>query len=86
LKKKKKNNQSTSYNIPIKFIFVGMLLISCSGWSIMGYSLDENQESKPKVLSTITDNEGIEHFYNGAVHSGENWCYNHNQYETVEIK
>ena len=86
MKKKKKNNQSTSYNIPIKFIFVGMLLISCSGWSIMGYSLDENQESKPKVLSTITDNEGIEHFYNGAVHSGENWCYNHNQYETVEIK
>ena len=86
MKKKKKNNQSTSYNIPIKFIFVGMLLISCSGWSIMGYSLDENQESKPKVLSTITDNEGIEHFYNGNINSGENWCYNHNQYETVEIK
>jgi len=87
-KKKKKNNwvSSTSYNIPIKFVFVGMLFMSCSGWSVMGYSLDENQEDTPKVLSTITDKEGIEHFYNGAVHSGENWCYNHNQYETVEIK
>tara|TARA_E500000305_G_scaffold17447_1_gene12898 strand:+ start:29 stop:289 length:261 start_codon:yes stop_codon:yes gene_type:complete len=86
VKKKKKNNQSTSYNIPIKFVFVGILLTSCSGWSIMGYSLDEEQENKLKVLSTITDNKGIEHFYNGAIHSGENWCYNHNQYETVEIK
>jgi len=85
-KKKKKSNQSTSYNIPIKFVFVGILLTSCSGWSIMGYSLDEEQENKSKVLSTITDNKGIEHFYNGAIHSGENWCYNHNQYETVEIK
>jgi len=83
---KKKSNQSTSYNIPIKFVFVGILLTSCSGWSIMGYSLDEEQENKSKVLSTITDNKGIEHFYNGAIHSGENWCYNHNQYETVEIK
>ena len=86
MKKKKKSNQSTSYNIPIKFVFVGMLLTSCSGWSVMGYSLDEEQENKSKVLSTITDNKGIEHFYNGAIHSGENWCYNHNQYETVEIK
>jgi len=86
VKKKKKSNQSTSYNIPIKFVFVGMLLTSCSGWSVMGYSLDEEQENKSKVLSTITDNKGIEHFYNGAIHSGENWCYNHNQYETVEIK
>jgi len=85
-KKKKKNNQSTSYNIPIKFVFVGMLLTSCSGWSIMGYALDESQEDKPKVLSTITDKKGIEHFYNGNINSGENWCYNHNQYETVEIK
>ena len=85
-KKKKSSNQSTSYNIPIKFVFVGMLLTSCSGWSIMGYSLDEEQENKLRVLSTITDNKGIEHFYNGAIHSGQNWCYNHNQYETVEIK
>ena len=86
MSKKKKSNQSTSYNSPIKFVVVGMLLTSCSGWSIMGYSLDEEQENKSKVLSTITDNKGIEHFYNGAIHSGENWCYNHNQYETVEIK
>ena len=48
--------------------------------------IDENQEDKPRILSTITDKEGIEHFYNGAIHSGENWCYNHNQYETVEIR
>ena len=86
MKKKKKSNQSTSYNIPIKFVFVGMLLTSCSGWSVMGYAIDENQENKPKVLSTITDQNGIEHFYNGAIHSGKNWCYNHNQYEKVEIK
>jgi len=86
MKKKKKSNQSTSYNIPIKFVFVGMLLTSCSGWSVMGYSLDENQEDKPRALSTITDNKGIDHFYNGAIHSGENWCYNHNQYEIVEVK
>jgi hypothetical protein len=86
VKKKKKSNQSTSYNIPIKFVFVGMLLTSCSGWSVMGYSLDENQEDKPRALSTITDNKGIDHFYNGAIHSGENWCYNHNQYEIVEVK
>ncbi len=87
-KKKKKNNWvlSTSYNIPIKFVFVGMLLTSCSGWSVMGYAIDENQQNKPRILSTITDKEGIEHFYNGAIHSGENWCYNHNQYEIVEIK
>ena len=87
-KKKKKNNWvlSTSYNIPIKFVFVGMLLTSCSGWSVMGYAIDENQKDKPRILSTITDKKGIEHFYNGAIHSGENWCYNHNQYETVEIR
>ena len=86
--KKKKSNwvSSTSYSLPIKFVFVGMLFMSCSGWSVMGYALDENEESKSKVLSTITDNKGIEHFYNGAIHSGENWCYNHNQYDTVEIK
>ena len=63
-----------------------MLLTSCSGWSVMGYAIDENQEDKPSVLSTITDQDGVEHFYNGAIHSGDNWCYNHNQYEKVEIK
>ena len=52
----------------------------------MGYAIDENQEDKPSVLSTITDQDGVEHFYNGAIHSGDNWCYNHNQYEKVEIK
>ncbi|QDP60812.1 MAG: hypothetical protein Unbinned6224contig1001_43 [Prokaryotic dsDNA virus sp.] len=52
----------------------------------MGYSLDEPYNDSLKVLSTITDSEGIEHFYNGSIHSGENWCYNHNQYEYVEIK
>ena len=52
----------------------------------MGYSLDKSQEDSLKVLSTITDQNGIEHFYNGNIYSGENWCYNHNQYENVEIK
>ena len=65
---------------------MGMLLTSCSGWSVMGYAIDEGQENKPSVLSTITDQDGVEHFYNGAIHSGDNWCYNHNQYEKVEIK
>jgi|TARA_R100000781_G_scaffold42950_3_gene29472 hypothetical protein len=46
MKKKKKSNQSTSYNIPIKFVFVGMLLTSCEGWSVMGYALDESQEEQ----------------------------------------
>ena len=47
-KKKKKNNwvSSTSYSLPIKFVFVGMLLTSCEGWSVMGYALDESQENK----------------------------------------
>tara|TARA_X000001382_G_C3148185_1_gene172033 strand:- start:748 stop:969 length:222 start_codon:yes stop_codon:yes gene_type:complete len=63
-----------------------VFLSSCSGWSIMGYSIDEQYNDSIKVLSTITDNKGVEHFYNGAIHSGENWCYNHNQYEIVEIK
>ena len=47
-KKKKKSNwvSSTSYNLPIKFVFVGMLLTSCEGWSVMGYALDESQEDK----------------------------------------
>ena len=84
--RKKKSNQLFFNNIPIKIIFIGMLLTSCSGWSVMGYAIDENQEDKPRILSTITDKKGIEHFYNGAIHSGENWCYNHNQYETVEIR
>ena len=44
--KVKYEKPSTSYNIPIKFIFVGMLLTSCNGWSIMGYALDESQEDK----------------------------------------
>jgi hypothetical protein len=86
VKKKKKSNQSTSYNIPIKFVFVGVItsfLISCSGWSIMGHALDEEY---PSVLSTIIDKDSVEHFYNGSIHSGDNWCYNHNQYEKVEIK
>tara|TARA_S200002703_G_C3604162_1_gene185478 strand:- start:332 stop:481 length:150 start_codon:yes stop_codon:yes gene_type:complete len=46
VKKKKKSNQSTSYNIPIKFVFVGLLLTSCEGWSVMGYALDESQEEQ----------------------------------------
>ena len=46
MKKKKKSNQSTSYNIPIKFVFVGMLLTGCEGWSVMGYALDESQEEQ----------------------------------------
>ena len=74
---------------PTIFLFIILMLSSilgCSGWSVMGYSLDENQENNPRILNTITDNKGIEHFYNGAIHSSENWCYNHNQYETVEIK
>lgn len=49
MKKKKKSNQSTSYNIPIKFVFVGMLLTSCSGWSVMGYALDESQEDNIEI-------------------------------------
>ena len=50
-KKKKKNNWvlSTSYNIPIKFVFVGMLLTSCEGWSVMGYALDESQEDNIEI-------------------------------------
>tara|TARA_R100001015_G_C4510795_1_gene82554 strand:- start:1 stop:135 length:135 start_codon:yes stop_codon:yes gene_type:complete len=43
VKKKKKSNQSTSYNIPIKFVFVGILLISCigcdGGWSVAGWEV-----------------------------------------------
>ena len=58
-------------------------LISCSGWSIMGYSLDREY---PRVLHTVVDKDSVEHFYNGSIHSGDNWCYNHNQYEKVEIK
>ena len=48
MKKKKKNNwiSSTSYSLPIKFVFVGMLLTSCNGWSVMGDALDESQEDK----------------------------------------
>jgi len=48
-KKKKNSNQSTSYNIPIKFVFVGMLLTSCEGWSVMGYALDESQEDNTEI-------------------------------------
>ena len=60
-----------------------MFLIGCSGWSVMGYALDEEY---PRVLHTIVDRDSVEHFYNGAIHSGNNWCYNHNQYEKVEIR
>ena len=49
MKKKKKSNQSTSYNIPIKFVFVGMLLTSWEGWSVMGYALDESQEDNIEI-------------------------------------
>ena len=49
MKKKKKSNQSTSYNIPIKFVFVGLLLMSCEGWSVMGYALDESQEDTIEI-------------------------------------
>ena len=49
MKKKKKSNQSTSYNIPVKFVFVGMLLTSCEGWSVMGYALDESQEDNIEI-------------------------------------
>ena len=44
-----KNNQSTSYNISIRFIFIGMLLTSCEGWSVMGYALDESQENSIEI-------------------------------------
>ena len=71
---------------PLKYIVLisaCMCLIGCSGWSVMGYSLDEEY---PRVLHTIVDKDSVEHFYNGAIHSGNNWCYNHNQYEKVEIR
>ena len=63
-----------------------MLLTSCSGWSVMGYSFDESQENTPSILSTITDEEGVDHFYNGLIKSGENLFYNHRKYEIVKIK
>ena len=49
----------------------------------MGHSLDREY---PRVLHTVVDKDSVEHFYNGSIHSGNNWCYNHNQYEKVEIK
>ena len=40
---------STSYNISIRFVFIGMLLTSCEGWSVMGYALDESQENSIEI-------------------------------------
>ncbi len=45
MKKKNKSNwvTSTSYNIPIKFVFIGVLLIFCiacdGGWSVAGWEV-----------------------------------------------
>tara|TARA_R100001082_G_C4257540_1_gene114156 strand:+ start:228 stop:389 length:162 start_codon:yes stop_codon:yes gene_type:complete len=44
--RKKKSNQFTNYNILIKLVFMGLLLFSCEGWSVMGYALDKSQENK----------------------------------------
>ena len=46
---KKKSNYFINYNILIKFIFMGLLLISCEGWSVMGYALDESQENNIEI-------------------------------------
>ena len=53
-KKKKKNNwvTSTSYNLPIKFIFVVTLSLSfigCEGWSVMGYALDKSHKNNTEI-------------------------------------
>ena len=88
MKKKKKNNwvTTTSYNIPIKFIFVGCLLstiIGCSGWSIMGHSLDEDYS--PNVFQEIIDQDSISHYYNANIYSGSMWCYKHSKYEQIKV-
>lgn len=85
-KKKKNNNQSTSYNIPIKFVFVGCLLstiIGCSGWSIMGHALDEDYS--PNVFQEIIDQDSISHYYNANIYSGSMWCYKHAKYEQIKV-
>ena len=80
MKKKKKNNQSTSYNIPIKFVFVGMLLMSCSGWSVMGYNLDGANDA---VFDEVIQDSTVHYYHN--LRPGQNWCFNHADYEYVEL-
>lgn len=80
MKKKKNSNQSTSYNIPIKFVFVGMLLTSCSGWSVMGYDFNGANES---VFDEVIQDSTVHYYHDIRV--GQNWCFYHAQYENVEL-
>tara|TARA_Y100001937_G_scaffold128352_1_gene204163 strand:- start:159 stop:425 length:267 start_codon:yes stop_codon:yes gene_type:complete len=86
-KKKKNNNQSTSYNIPVKYVFIGMFSLftwSCSGWSIMGHALDEDYS--PNVFQEIIDQDSVSHYYNATIYSGSMWCFRHQKYEEVFVK
>ena len=58
-------------------------IMGCSGWSVMGYALDE--EYSPSVFQTIVDQDSILHYYNATMYSGQMWCYKHSKYEEVKV-
>ena len=77
-KKKPLSNQSTSYNIPIKFIFVGMLS-ACNGWSVGNF-----QDS---AFVELIDQDSTSHYYDADIlFYKDSWCYTHNQWEVIKKK
>tara|TARA_E500000081_G_C5967259_1_gene276493 strand:+ start:468 stop:680 length:213 start_codon:yes stop_codon:yes gene_type:complete len=55
-------------------------IMGCSGWSIMGYDLEGNNDS---VFHEIIQ-DSVTHYYRD-IRVGENWCFFHQQYENVEL-
>ena len=64
-----------------------LILSGCSqGWSVGGIQITPQDTIKNTVFIEIMAHDSVEHWYANKIYSGENWCYNHNQYETVEIR
>ena len=55
-----------------------------SGWSVAGHDITPKDTSNT-VFIEILDQDSVMHWY-AKIYNGENWCYNHSQYEMVKVE
>lgn len=61
-------------------LLIVTIINGCSGWSIMGYNLDGTNES---VFDEVIQDSTVHYYHN--LRPGQNWCFNHADYENVEL-
>ena len=68
-------------------LIIFLLLTSCTsqGWVIRNLSLTPSDTVRNSVFIEIMDVDSTIHWYYGRVNSN-NWCYKHDDWESVEVK